>query len=136
MFIGLLNVEDWTELERYIDLARNTALRVLTIGVPTFCDLRFVAPFLVAILKKVVSPVFEEVRFVLQAGAVQDRAFIGQLAWDQIVNVLARTTVKRVIFVQGQSDRDEVCVWQAGSDNSILPRFRERFDCLVCHVKD
>lgn len=99
---GLVNVEDPAELEPYLDLTHNTALRSLTLGVPTFRDMRFVAPWLTAVLQKISSPVFEEVRFAMTAYTAQREVFLAKFKWDDVVDILARLPlpgIKKVVFV-------------------------------------
>ena len=126
--IGLLNAEDPSQLEPLIDLTRNTALRTLTLGVPAFRDLRFGAPFVRAVLANITSPVFEELSFALHVDAGQAEALFARGGWGQVVDVISRTTVQRVIFAlnrsgNGYSDAMGVKTSRSSLQETVFPQF-------------
>lgn len=121
---GLLNAGDPTQLAANLDLTHNTALRTLALGVPAFHDPRFGAPFIVAVLARVASPVLAEVRFVLPADAREAEAVLRRPGWDRAADALSHTAVRRVVFALGQRDAKAARAVQGILGSTVAPRFR------------
>ena len=110
MTVTVLAPGDAKPLESYLDMAHNTGLRSVQLGVPTYRDAGFISAWLAAVLAQVASPVLEEVRFavypILRADAKRADDIVRAFAWKDIVGVLGRppfTTLRRVVFVAGRS---------------------------------
>ncbi|KAI0825834.1 hypothetical protein BC629DRAFT_1450852 [Irpex lacteus] len=98
-------------LESYLDLAPLTALRTITLGVPTYRDPSFITTWLHSILAQISSTHLEEVRFavypILRGDAADAESMLSSFGWSELGKVIAEMPqfgrIRRVVFTAGRS---------------------------------